>query len=318
MAPNSKVRNWPGFLGGCLFFVRRLMMVRPCYFRCISSSCIRTRRGKVSCPTFHILFESMVSRSSPSTEIYYFESHPRVQVAAPICDPLFSPAGADMTLRSLEGTLYRVHTPMLRSNSGFFNTLLSLPQTDMQQENGGPVIPSGLEAILDVYENDFPVKTLLCLMSGILVPRWETIDAFERILHLAEKWDTPGPIDFLRSALVAHQFIENYPLRCYRLATHFNWGAEAKLASSHSLTLDIFNPIHRDTLDQLSSMDLLSLFNLHRERQVMFRELLHCPERFVAGNRSVTQLLSSCTTEYLLHCLQSSFLLSALRCHRTR
>jgi hypothetical protein len=194
--------------------------------------------------------------------------------------PLFSPAWvADMVLRSSEGTLYRVRAATLRSNSGFFNAMLGLPQNEIQdhEDDGNPV--------LDVYEDDFPVKTLLCLMSGIPVLNWETIDAFECVLQLAEKWDTPGPIRYLRSALTAHRFIEDHPLRCYRLATHFKWRTEAKFASNRSLTLDILNPIHRSTLGQLSSKDLLSLLNLHRNRQMMFRDLLHCPERFVAGNR---------------------------------
>jgi len=219
--------------------------------------------------------------ANPSAVYYGQESPTRVQVdAVPICDPLLSPTDADIVLRSLEGTLYQVSTFVLRSNSGFFNTMFSLPQPETHQD-GGPV----MTPILDVYENDFPVETLLCLMSGIPILEWETINAFESVLHLAERWDTPKPLNFLRSALTAHRFIETYPLRCYRLTTHFNWKAEAKLASSHSLTLDIFNPIYRNTLDQLSSKDLLSLFYLHRKRQVMFRELLHCPERFVAGNR---------------------------------
>src|SRR5258706_692260 len=192
--------------------------------------------------------------ATPSTVIYNVQESPtRVQVdAVPICDPLLSLPDADIVLRSLEGTLYQVSTFVLRSNSGFFNTMLSLPQPETHQD-GCPV----MTPILDVYENDFPVKTLLCLMSGVAILKWETINAFESVLHLAEKWDTPKPLNFLRSALTTDRFIETYPLRCYRLTTNFDLKAEAKLASSHSLTLDIFNPIHRNTLDQLSSKDLL-------------------------------------------------------------
>jgi hypothetical protein len=209
--------------------------------------------------------------------------------------PPFSHADTGMTLRSLEGTLYSVRNLVLRSNSGFFNTMFSLPQTEVRcnDHDANLVVPQRSEAILDINEPDFTVQTLLTLMSGIPVLKWETIDAFECVLQLAEKWDTPEPINLLRSALITHRFFEHYPLRCYRLATHFNWRTEAKLASSHSLTLDLFNPIHRDTLDQLSSKDLLFLLNLHRKRQIMFRDLLNCPERFVAGNRSVPRCVRS-------------------------
>jgi len=88
----------------------------------------------------------------------------------------------------------------------------------------------------------------------------------------------------MRAAVGREMDHPRHPLRCYRLATHFDWRTEAKFASSHSLTHDIFDPIHRGILSQLSSKDLLSLLNLHRKRLIMFRKLLHCPERFVAGN----------------------------------
>jgi hypothetical protein len=182
--------------------------------------------------------------------------------------------------------------------------MLSLPQKEIRH-NADRVITL---TILDVYENDFPVQTILCLMSGIPVSKWETINAFECVLQLAEKWDTPGPIQSLRTALTAHGFIESHPLRCYRLATHFNWRAEAKLASTHSLTLDIFEPIHRNTLAQLSPKDLLLLLSLHHKRQIMFRELLHCPERFVTGNRRV--LAAAFIIDY---CTLISFFCSLVR-----
>ena len=210
-------------------------------------------------------------------------------VPASVYVPLFSSADADMVLRSLEGSLYRVRTCLLRSSSCFFDTMFNLPQNDIQHDHAGH--PRS-ETILDVYENDFALKPLLCLMSGISVMQWETVNAFECVLRLAEKWDTPGPMDLLRCDLTAHQLIQSHPLRCYYLATHFGWKAEAKLASTYSLTVDIFDSINRDTLCQLLAKDLLSLLNLHRKRQVVFLQLLHCPQRFVAGNRSVPWQLS--------------------------
>ncbi|KAF9524560.1 hypothetical protein CPB83DRAFT_606492 [Crepidotus variabilis] len=211
--------------------------------------------------------------------------HPRTTDFSRTCHPIFSFPDANVVLRSLEGTLYRMHSFTLRTTSGFFDTMFSLPQpktsaparTTQQDSDRG-------DDVLDVYESDFPMERLLSLMSGLPIPKWESLDEIERVLNLAEKWDTPGPLASLRSALSSQPFLQAKPLRCYVLATHFGWTNEAKLASKYTLSLDLYDPIHDDQLEQLSSKDLLPLLNLHRKRRDMFRELLNSPERFTAGN----------------------------------
>ncbi|CAA7263774.1 unnamed protein product [Cyclocybe aegerita] len=215
--------------------------------------------------------------------------HIRADDPATQYHPLFSLPDADVVLRSLQGTLYRIHSFTLRMTSGFFETMFSLPQPKTHRPRRDDLDTAKTELhpdVLDVYENDFPLERLLRLISGLPVPRWETMDEIERVLTLAEKWDTPGPIASIRSALNSHRFLHDHPLRCYVLATHFGWKQEAKLASTHTLTLNLYDPAHSSIIDRLSSKDLLSLLNLHRRRRDMFRELLNSPERFAAGNSS--------------------------------
>jgi len=199
---------------------------------------------------------------------------------------LFSVPDADVVLRSAQGTLYRVHSYILRSTSGLFDTMFSLPQPKSKHSDGLP-ITNRYPDILDVYEDDFPMERVLCLMSGLPIPKWDTISELERTLYLAEKWDTPGPISNLRPSIASHRFLQQNPLRCYVLATHFGWAQEAKLASTHTLSLNLYDPMHESDIDQLSSKYLLPLLKLHRRRRDMFRELLNSPERFAAGNRCV-------------------------------
>lgn len=166
--------------------------------------------------------------------------------------PEFSFPDADVILRSFEGTLYRIHSYTLRTTSGLFSTMFSLPQPEE----------------IPIYESDFVLERLLRLLA-------------------AEKWDTPGPIASIRSALTCPRLLTSDPLRLYVLAKHFDWNEEAKLASTHTLKLNLHDPIHAPTLARLSSKDLLPLLNLHRKRRDMFKRLIDSPERFAAGNSAV-------------------------------
>ncbi|KAF8802651.1 hypothetical protein BYT27DRAFT_7111985 [Phlegmacium glaucopus] len=206
--------------------------------------------------------------------------------------PLFSHPDGDVTLRSTEGTLYRLHSSTLCTSSGLFNTVFSLPQPNTCRPSHNDQNPTSSNIklypdILDVYEADFPVEHIFKLIYGIPTsPPRMSFDEIETILALAEKWDTQGPIASLRTAFSSPEFLNQYPIRCYALSKHYGWDYEAKLASTHTLALDLYDPIHAHSLDQLSSKDLLSLLNLHRKRRDMFRQLLNSPERFTAGNSS--------------------------------
>ncbi|KAH9475535.1 hypothetical protein JR316_0012650 [Psilocybe cubensis] len=201
----------------------------------------------------------------------------------------FSDPDADAVLRSYQGTLYRVHSYTLRTTSGLFETMFTLPQPNSRHSSDceePSMSKINLPSVLDVYESDFVLERLLRLLTGLPLPRWNSIEEIERVLTVAEKWDTPGPISTMRYALSSHQFLQSHPLKCYMLATHFGWDAEAKLASTHTLTLNLNDKIHSSVIDQMTSKDLLPLLDLHRKRRDMFRELLNSPERFAAGNSS--------------------------------
>ncbi|KIM35439.1 hypothetical protein M413DRAFT_32470 [Hebeloma cylindrosporum] len=195
---------------------------------------------------------------------------------APVYHALFSLSDADFVIRSLQGTLYRIHSYTLRITSGFFESMFSLPQPKN----------SLISDVLDVYEDDFPLELLLKMIIGLPIPRWKSLCDLARVLALAEKWDTPGPLSIMRNALTAPQFLHDHPLSCYSLATHFDWKEEAKIASTHTLTLNLSDPSYSLILGEMSSKDVLPLLDLHQKRRNMFRELLDSPERFAAGNSS--------------------------------
>ena len=210
--------------------------------------------------------------------------------------PLFSYPSGDVVLRSTDGTLYRLHSYTLRASSGLFDTLLSLPQPKTCRPSHNYHYSTSGDSrlypdILDVYETDFPMAEVLKLIYGILTPLRAPFDKIEAILALAEKWDAQGAIANLRSVFSLPQFIDQCPIRCYVLSRHYGWDYEARLASTRTLSLNLYEPIHAHSLNQLSSNDLHLLLNLHRKRRDMFRQLLNSPERFPAGNRYLSKFI---------------------------
>ncbi|KAJ7240160.1 hypothetical protein B0H12DRAFT_1024814 [Mycena haematopus] len=186
----------------------------------------------------------------------------------------FAAPDAEIVIASSEGTLYRVHAYTLRTTSGLFKTLLSLPPPP-----GGHTTEP-----IAIHEPDIAVEPLLRLMCGLATSPWTSLVELSAVLSLAQNWDAPGPIASLRPALTSHKFLATDPLRVYALASHFGFRAETQLASTHTLSLDLFDTAHADILASMPATATLPLLCLHRGRRDAFRELLDSPERFLAGN----------------------------------
>lgn len=189
--------------------------------------------------------------------------------------PRFAAPNADIVLRSSEGTLYRIHSHTLRTSSGLFRSMLSLPQPETD------LIDTGY---IPIHEPDAVLERLLRLLCGLPIPKWGSCEEIERVLTLAENLDCPGPISMIRLAITSPEVLLSDPLRLYAISTHFGWKSEAKLASTHTLSLNLYDIAHAPALNQLSSKDLLPLLALHRARRDQFKVLIDSDERFAAGN----------------------------------
>lgn len=207
--------------------------------------------------------------------------------------PSFTSEDADITLCSVEGTLYRMHSFTLRNTSGLFRTMFSLPQPN-------PPPPDSYE--IPVYEPSMTLTPLLLLLSGLPLPIhiYKSFSRLSSILDLAEKWDTPGPIEIIRSAITSPSFLSSYPLDIYIIASHFGWETEAKIASKHTLTLPILSSNeHQRILERTSRKHRTPLLELHRSRTDGFKILLDSPERFAAGNSSTAFHCTRCSDTLL-------------------
>ncbi|KAJ7753046.1 hypothetical protein DFH07DRAFT_824476 [Mycena maculata] len=187
--------------------------------------------------------------------------------------PSFADKTADVALQSTEGTVYLVHSIILRNTSGFFRTMLSLPQPQDAK------IP---HEIL-VGEKDAVMERVLRMMCGLEIPRWGSMDEIESALDLIEKWDAPGPLSVVRTAITSPLFADE-PLRVYVLTTHFGWEEETKTVLVSTLKLELLNGEHDATLCCLSSRSLLTLVAFHNRCKARFREALDGTELFAAGN----------------------------------
>ncbi|KAF7371281.1 BTB domain-containing protein [Mycena sanguinolenta] len=187
--------------------------------------------------------------------------------------PTFADPSADVVLQSLEGTLYRVHNFILRNTSGFFRTMLSLPQP----------IETKLPYEIPVGEKDVVMERVLRMMCGLEIPRWSSFDEVEATLELIEKWDAPGPLSVIRTAIASPLFASD-PLRVYVLTSHFAWEEETRDVLAHTLKLQLFSGEHDEMLCRLSSRSLLHLLSYHNRCKTKFKEALDGTDLFAAGN----------------------------------
>ena len=149
--------------------------------------------------------------------------------------------------------------------------MYSLPQRAVlsDQESRSP------ETIF-VDEDSSTLEGLLRIVSGLSIPKLDSYDTIEPLLHAAEKYDMPGPMSIVRALLATPPLLSD-PLRLYAIACRYGWEAEALMASRATLTLNLHAPEHRPTLQKLGTDAILSLFALHHGRREALRRRLDDP-----------------------------------------
>jgi hypothetical protein len=130
-------------------------------------------------------------------------------------------------------------------------------------------VPTDTEIIV-LDEDSSTLEPLLRMICGLEIPTLDTWDAVEPVLYAAEKYDMPGPASIMRALLRAPTFTDA-PLRLYAAACHFGWAEDARTASTRTLTLNLYDSVHKPSLLRLRTADLYALFALHNERRVQFR-----------------------------------------------
>ena len=183
----------------------------------------------------------------------------------------FSSPDADLVLRSGDPSPvdFHVHRCVLATASPFFRDMLSLPQAPSEKVEV-PVVP--------VSENYRTLEGLLRFVYPMPDPPVETLDEISSLLGAATKYDMTAAIDVLRRLLVAPQYVQASPTRVYAIASRYDLEEEAKIASRHTLGIDVLNcPLHED-LKYITAYAYHRLLNLHKRRAEAALELLKITE----------------------------------------
>jgi hypothetical protein len=100
-------------------------------------------------------------------------------------------------------------------------------------------------------------------------PTWTSRIHVQDVLLVAEKYEARGVISRLRPLLLTSLFTDS-PLALYSLAARLELEAEAKYASTLSLSFYIYDASHEHILRTISSNYLTRLFILHEKRKRLF------------------------------------------------
>lgn len=188
--------------------------------------------------------------------------------------PDFASEDADVMLCSQDNITFKVHSIILKMSSGWFRATFSLPQT---------MASSTLDEPIFMSETSDVIVALLSVPYGLSQPPFDTMDFVEAVVHAAEKYDMLGVLSIVRLALNTPSLVETHPLRVYGIATRWGWHEEAKLASSHTLTIDLYHPDVLPKLKAVEPLELGRLFGLHRRRRDALRNGLDASDVFYAN-----------------------------------
>jgi hypothetical protein len=124
----------------------------------------------------------------------------------------------------------------------------------------------GQSDIIYLHEDAEVLEPLLRMACGLPYSDITSLDLLESVIYAAEKYEMPGPMSTLRVLLSSPTLPED-PIRLYAIARKHDWLDVAKILSTRTLTLNIWDDAHKSALKTASSDALLDLFMLHRSRK---------------------------------------------------
>jgi len=180
-------------------------------------------------------------------------------------------AEADLVLRSSDGVAFHVFSQILAEASSVFNDMIALGAAHAlaAKAEGKDEV-----AIVDVAEDASVVDSLLRLIYPIRNPPLPTsadsvdttLDSLVQLLKAADKYQMEGVLWSLKEALIHRNILRRAPVRVYTIACMFGLEEEARLASQHTLSVDVLQtPLFRE-LSQISARDYIRLVQLQQNR----------------------------------------------------
>lgn len=178
---------------------------------------------------------------------------------------VFDAVDADVVLLSsepIQPVEFRVHKCILALASPFFRDMFTLPQAPSQDvsQKAVPVIP--------VSETKDVLEPLLRFVYPIPDPTLHSLDELEPVLAAAVKYEFDAVAASLRAFLISSPFLHASPVEVYAIACRYGLMDEAKIASRHTLGVDLLKleGIATDSLKSMVAIDYHRLLVLHKRR----------------------------------------------------
>lgn len=176
-------------------------------------------------------------------------------------DLILQPSPSPVPRRTADAsqmTEFRVHRFVLSAASTVFSGMFDVPQPTETKESSLPVIPLSEPAhILHLFlQHLYPIPK----------PPIHDLSTLSRILEPAVKYDAECVIERLREILVSPRFLETEPMRVYAIACRWEFEEEAKIASTHTLSLCIPDIALFPDLKSMNAYDHHRLLTFHKTR----------------------------------------------------
>lgn len=203
---------------------------------------------------------------------------PRVE---PTTHPEFNSPDADVVLVSRDLVRFRMHSFTLKTTSGWFRSLFSIPRpspsntaTGEGRDRRPALTPSTADPeMIHLDEDSSTLELLFRMISGLPIQPLTSFDTVDALLFASEKYEMPGPTSLVRIAVLTPPLADQ-PLRLYAAASRCGWADEAKVASQRTLAMDLWQDENWEMLAKVDVRSALALMKLHRLRRESLRKKL--------------------------------------------
>ncbi|KXN91878.1 hypothetical protein AN958_11180 [Leucoagaricus sp. SymC.cos] len=240
-------------------------------------------------------------------------------VSAEKLHPKFNDPEADIVLSSKEGILFRIHSIVLKSASGFFQSVISdinrgkrgMAQSTNEDSTSGNSCNESSSMVITLPFPNPPITRVLLMITAQVIPPWSSIAELEAAVEVMEYLETHGPLSIVRVSCLTSVCLSD-PLRLYGLSSRLGWEDIMQHTAAFTLHLNLFpftssqmtsdeceasskatsrsKPPDKDIERQLFRIpgpSLYRLLRLHRRRRDEFRAYILSPENFVGGTSAL-------------------------------
>ncbi|KZS97894.1 hypothetical protein SISNIDRAFT_423337 [Sistotremastrum niveocremeum HHB9708] len=145
--------------------------------------------------------------------------------------------------------------------------------------------PGGKDVIptVDITEASETIDSLLRFIYPIRrpvifapdIPLDESLTGLVVLLKTADKYQMDGVLFELRTLLMSPPLLKEHPVRVYAIACMYGFDPEAKIASRHTLNVDILRTPLFPELSQITARNYIRLIQLHQARATSALSVLY-------------------------------------------